>query len=125
MHVGHRVRRRRLRLGISQKELGAAVGVSFQQVQKYKSGANRIGASRLQQIATVLQAPPSYFFEQMPKGETPAVLPETPLTGFAPDQEQAQLATAFGRIADEHVRKSILRMVIAVGSVNRRSSTLK
>ena len=67
-HVGARVRMRRMMLGMSQEKLGDGLGVTFQQVQKYEKGANRIGASRLQQIARILQVPESFFFEGAPNG---------------------------------------------------------
>src|SRR6187402_3203133 len=62
-HVGSRVRMRRMMLGMSQEKLGDALGLTFQQVQKYEKGTNRIGASRLQQISLILQVPVSFFFE--------------------------------------------------------------
>ncbi len=62
-HVGRRVRMRRMMLSLSQEKLGDAIGLTFQQVQKYEKGSNRISASRLQQIALVLQVPPEFFFE--------------------------------------------------------------
>src|SRR5512140_2372246 len=65
-HVGARVRIRRVMRGMSQKKLGDALGLTFQQVQKYEKGANRIGASRLQQISNILQVPVSFFFEGAP-----------------------------------------------------------
>ena len=65
-HVGSRVRMRRMMLGMSQEKLGDALGLTFQQVQKYEKGTNRIGASRLQQIAHILQVPVSFFFEGAP-----------------------------------------------------------
>ena len=65
-HVGSRVRMRRMMLGMSQEKLGDALGLTFQQVQKYEKGANRIGASRLQQISLILQVPVSFFFEGAP-----------------------------------------------------------
>src|SRR5579884_3539019 len=65
-HVGSRVRMRRMMLGMSQEKLGDAIGLTFQQVQKYEKGSNRIGASRLQQIALILQVPVSFFFEGAP-----------------------------------------------------------
>ena len=65
-HVGARVRMRRMMLGMSQEKLGDALGLTFQQVQKYEKGANRIGASRLQQISHILQVPVSFFFEGAP-----------------------------------------------------------
>src|SRR6201746_2552328 len=65
-HVGARVRMRRMMLSMSQEKLGDALGLTFQQVQKYEKGANRIGASRLQQISQILQVPVSFFFEGAP-----------------------------------------------------------
>ena len=67
-HVGARVRMRRLMVGMSQGKLGEALDVTFQQVQKYEKGANRIGASRLQQLARVLEVPPAFFFDGAPLG---------------------------------------------------------
>jgi transcriptional regulator with XRE-family HTH domain len=66
VHVGQRVRLRRTLLGLSQEKLGAAVGLTFQQIQKYERGANRIGASRLYEFSKILDVPVSYFFEEMP-----------------------------------------------------------
>src|SRR5712664_3195721 len=65
-HVGARVRMRRMMLGMSQTKLGEALGLTFQQVQKYEKGTNRIGASRLQHISHILQVPVSFFFEGAP-----------------------------------------------------------
>ena len=67
-HVGNRVRMRRMMLGISQEALGEALGVTFQQVQKYEKGKNRVSASRLQHISQVLQVPVPFFFEGAPGG---------------------------------------------------------
>jgi transcriptional regulator with XRE-family HTH domain len=66
-HVGSRVRMRRIMLAMSQEKLGAALGLTFQQVQKYEKGTNRIGASRLQQISQILQVPVAFFFEGLPR----------------------------------------------------------
>src|SRR5256885_4646469 len=71
VHVGARVRLRRTLLGMSQEKLGDAIGLTFQQVQKYERGANRIGASRLYDLSRVLDVPVSYFFEEF--GETSPV----------------------------------------------------
>ncbi|MGH6853068.1 MAG: helix-turn-helix domain-containing protein, partial [Methylocella sp.] len=68
-HVGGRVRMRRVMLGMSQEKLGDALGLTFQQVQKYEKGTNRIGASRLQQISRTLDVPPAFFFEGAPSFE--------------------------------------------------------
>src|SRR5262245_56733470 len=66
-HVGSRVRMRRLMLNLSQEKLGDALGLTFQQIQKYEKGTNRIGASRLQQISGILQVPVAFFFEGAPR----------------------------------------------------------
>src|ERR1700730_13493079 len=76
-HVGSRVRMRRMMLSMSQEKLGDALGLTFQQVQKYEKGTNRIGASRLQQISLILQVPVSFFFEG-----APSVPSATRLEGF-------------------------------------------
>src|SRR5262252_3005385 len=70
-HVGRRVRMRRLMLAMSQEKLGDALGLTFQQVQKYEKGANRIGASRLEQISHILQVPIEFFFEGAPNALAP------------------------------------------------------
>src|SRR5436189_681918 len=75
VHVGSRVRLRRMMLGMSQEKLGESLGITFQQIQKYEKGTNRIGASRLQHIARVLTMPVSYFFEGAP-GMAAALMPE-------------------------------------------------
>src|SRR5690242_21949001 len=67
-HVGSRVRMRRMMLGMSQEKLGAALGLTFQQVQKYEKGTNRIGASRMAQISETLQVPVAFFYEGAPSG---------------------------------------------------------
>src|SRR5215212_7547401 len=71
-HVGSRVRMRRMMLSMSQEKLGDALGLTFQQVQKYEKGTNRIGASRLQQIANILQVPVAFFFEGAPNAGAPS-----------------------------------------------------
>ncbi len=69
IHVGQRVRRRRWMLGMTQQQLGEAVGIKFQQIQKYETGMNRVSASRLYDIATALDVPVSFFFEGVTEGE--------------------------------------------------------
>lgn len=81
VHVGSRVRLRRMMLGMSQEKLGDALGITFQQIQKYEKGTNRIGASRLQHIARVLTIPVSFFFEDAPGSEGAAS--PSPMTEFA------------------------------------------
>src|SRR5688572_2571155 len=86
-HVGARVRMRRMMLGMSQEKLGDALGLTFQQVQKYEKGANRIGASRLQQIAHILQVPVAFFFEGAPNvpGQQTSGTGEAPSPAYVAD----------------------------------------
>src|SRR6266705_1233356 len=101
-HVGSRVRMRRMMLGMSQEKLGDALGLTFQQVQKYEKGTNRIGASRLQQISHILQVPVAFFFEGAPHEqgelhgslEAPSPVPAY-VTEFLATSEGLALVTAF------------------------------
>jgi transcriptional regulator with XRE-family HTH domain len=118
-HVGSRVRMRRVLLGMSQEKLGEALGLTFQQVQKYEKGTNRIGASRLQNICKILQAPPSFFFEGAPSGfvEEPveAGFADLPPTAFVSDfvstAEGLQLNRTFARIRSAKVRRKVIELV--------------
>ncbi|VFU09377.1 Uncharacterized HTH-type transcriptional regulator Smed_0045 [Methylocella tundrae] len=123
-HVGSRVRMRRVILGMSQEKLGEALGLTFQQVQKYEKGANRIGASRLQQISRTLDVPPAFFFEGAPSFESPPA-PEQRLgvaedanpsyvADFLSTAEGLHLNMAFSRIHDPKVRKRIIDLVSAL-----------
>src|SRR5271165_61481 len=104
-HVGSRVRMRRMMLGMSQEKLGDALGLTFQQVQKYEKGTNRIGASRLQQISQILQVPVAFFFEgaptlhPSPDGTTPAPSP-TYVSEFLATSDGLALTKAFMRIKE-------------------------
>jgi transcriptional regulator with XRE-family HTH domain len=107
--IGARVRARRASLGMSQERLGAALGITFQQVQKYERGTNRISASRLHAIATVLGTEVSYFFGDQ-------VTPTDHPIGFLPkaaahEDELVALACAFTSISDPDVRRVILNLV--------------
>jgi transcriptional regulator with XRE-family HTH domain len=119
VHVGSRVRLRRMMLGMSQEKLGEHLGITFQQVQKYEKGTNRIGASRLQHIARVLTTPISFFFEDAP-GEVTAVpgLAESEPAGYLMDflssSDGIQLNRAFVRIKDARVRRRLIDLVRAV-----------
>jgi transcriptional regulator with XRE-family HTH domain len=115
-HVGAKLRMRRLLLGLSQTKLGQALEVTFQQIQKYEKGANRIGASRLQQLARVLDVAPAYFFEGAPHAETPTGgFAEAPDSNYVVDflatNEGLQLNRAFAQIRDPKVRKRIVELV--------------
>lgn len=116
-HVGSRVRMQRILMKMSQEKLGEALGLTFQQVQKYEKGTNRIGASRLQQISKTLNVPPSFFFEG-----APSALPATG-EGFAEESssqyvvdflstaEGLHLNRAFARIKDPKVRKRVIDLI--------------
>lgn len=109
IHVGQRVRVRRKMLGLSQTQLGKELGVTFQQVQKYERGTNRIGSSRLFRIATALDVPVSYFFEGADIGEASASVAVEASDGNAFEKQETQeLVEAYYRIDDERVRKKVL-----------------
>ncbi len=107
---------RRIMLGMSQEKLGEALGLTFQQVQKYEKGTNRVGASRLQQISEILQVPVSFLFEGGPsgiasaggfsEGTSPAYVSD-----FLATSEGLALTRAFTRISDAKLRRSIVEMV--------------
>jgi transcriptional regulator with XRE-family HTH domain len=130
IHVGSRVRLRRTLLGMSQEKLGEAIGLTFQQVQKYERGANRIGASRLFDLSQVLDVPVSFFYDDMPvelAHPTPAEyasrlggLAEEP-TGFDSDllsrRETIDLIRAYFAIPDTQVRKRVYELAKALAAV--------
>jgi transcriptional regulator with XRE-family HTH domain len=125
VHVGSRVRLRRMLMGMSQEKLGGAVGLTFQQIQKYERGANRIGASRLFEMARVLDVPVQYFFDEMPaepaasdyrpmSGELEAPTPQTeqdPLN----KRETLELVRAYYRIPDAQIRRRLFELAKALG----------
>lgn len=124
IHVGSRVRLRRTLLGMSQKKLGAAVGLTFQQIQKYERGANRIGSSRLYQFAQVLDVPVSFFFDDMPE-EISRSQPGASLgsaENFQQDQfarrETLELVRAYYKIRNPAVRKRVFELTKAVAGVS-------
>jgi transcriptional regulator with XRE-family HTH domain len=116
-HVGSRVRMRRMMLSMSQEKLGDALGLTFQQVQKYEKGTNRIGASRLQQISHILQVPVSFFFEGAPNGQVDSVggMAEAPSPSYVSDflatSDGLALTKAFMRIKNNKVRRRIVDLV--------------
>jgi len=116
VHVGSRVKLRRTMLGLSQEKLGEALGITFQQIQKYEKGSNRIGASRLQQISEILETPVAFFFEDAPgSGDVGAGFAEdnssTYVVDFLSSNEGLQLNKAFVKIKDPAVRKKIIDLV--------------
>lgn len=124
VHVGSRVRMRRMLIAMSQEKLGDSLGLTFQQVQKYEKGSNRIGASRLYQIARVLGVPISFFYEGLSgDGEGGGEIDQAEADqsafelGMLSSSEGIQLNSAFFSIRDPKVRKKILDLVKALGAV--------
>ena len=133
-HVGTRMRQRRTLLGMSQTRLGDAVGRTFQQVQKYERGANRVGSSRLYEFAKALDVPVSYFFDEMPgnvlagrpmaarvkkgggfgEAGTPFAVEKDPLI----KRETLQLVRAYYKIREPSVRKRIYELVKTMGAAS-------
>lgn len=128
VHVGTRIRLRRTLLGMSQERLGEALGLTFQQVQKYERGVNRVGASRLFDLSRVLDVPISFFFDDMPDslsanfGGPPSRrssgLPDSN-DPFGDDtlsrRETLELVRAYYRITDPSVRKRVFDLIKSMG----------
>ena len=142
VHVGKRLRLRRTLLGMSQERLGELLGLTFQQVQKYERGVNRIGSSRLFELGQILDVPVSFFFDDMPRNESagPASIglgglggPPRPSFGLAEagaafehdlddglsldKRETLELIRAYYRIADPAVRKRLFELTKALGNL--------
>jgi transcriptional regulator with XRE-family HTH domain len=116
-HVGSRVRMRRLMVNLSQEKLGEKLGLTFQQVQKYEKGMNRIGASRLQHIAEILAVPVAFFFEGSPATVVPGLAEsdQPPLMNeFLATSEGLQLNRAFLKIRDARIRRRVVELVAAM-----------
>jgi transcriptional regulator with XRE-family HTH domain len=110
-HVGSRVRMRRMMLGMSQEALGGALGLTFQQVQKYEKGVNRVSASRLQHMSQILQVPVPFFFEGAPGGAEGAPGVPTYVNEFLATSDGVALTKAFTRIGDVKLRRLIVHLV--------------
>lgn len=112
-HVGARIRMQRMVRGFSQTELGKAVGVTFQQVQKYEKGKNRVSSSRLQRIANALKVTPDFFFEATPakKAGTFGANERTFIDEFISSRDGIALSQAFTKIRDANMRRSIVLLV--------------
>jgi transcriptional regulator with XRE-family HTH domain len=136
IHVGSRVRQRRMLLGYSQEKLGDALGLTFQQVQKYERGANRIGASRLFDLSRVLDVPVAYFFDEMNQGvaECTSVGSGVRLAVVSDEQENGpdgadadpmmrretlELVRAYYRISDLSVRRRVFELAKALANVSQ------
>ena len=112
VHVGKRVRQARLAKGLSQGALGKSLGVSFQQVQKYESGANRIGSSRLWDISVILDTPIEFFFEGL-KGDAAHGARVREAVDRPMTRRTIQLAEAINRLRDENAKIHFLRLIQA------------
>ena len=119
---GSRIRLRRTMLGMSQEKLGDSLGITFQQIQKYEKGTNRVGASRLQNISAILNVPVAFFFEDAP-GDPSTGQPglseasnSNYVVDFLSSSEGLQLNRAFVKIQDSKVRRKIVDLVKALGS---------
>lgn len=122
IHVGNRLRVRRIQLGLTQEKLAGLLGLTFQQVQKYEHGTNRVSASRLYEIAIVLKVPITYFYENL-AGETPAFegmgeSAQEPIEGQdelsasnLTSRETIELVKAYYRVTDPKKRKRILDLI--------------
>ncbi len=128
LHVGARVRLRRTLLGMSQEKLGSSIGLTFQQIQKYERGANRVGASRLFDIARVLDVPIQFFFEGMP--EEPQTMEYKPAESGDPQpevppeqdpmvrRETLELVRAYYRIPDANLRRRLFEFAKALANLS-------
>jgi transcriptional regulator with XRE-family HTH domain len=123
VQVGSRVRLRRNMLGLSQEKLGEAIGLTFQQVQKYERGANRIGASRLHELSRVLDVPVSFFFDDTDPVRAPAIpggFAEPAAEGFDSDplrrRETVELIDAYFTIEDQAVRRRLFELARALAA---------
>jgi transcriptional regulator with XRE-family HTH domain len=119
-HVGSRVRMRRMLVGMSQEKLGDALGITFQQIQKYEKGTNRIGASRLHQIARVLGVPIEFFYEGAPQIEGATGMAESPSPAYVADflstAEGLDLMKAFMGIKERRIRRRLVDLVRVLAS---------
>ena len=124
IHVGSRIRMRRTLLGLSQEKLGDALGLTFQQVQKYERGANRVGSSRLYEISRILDVPISFFFDEMSGDVSNAgtVAAVEPVEGSQRDplarRETLELVRAYYRIDDPRVRKRVFELMKSIAAEN-------
>ena len=118
-YVGKRIRMRRMQSGLSQSQLGNALGITFQQVQKYEKGSNRVSASKLQTMANFLKVPVSFFFEggpTEPNGKKSATSPEFTFADLLSTSDGVALCTAFDKIESRAVRKAVVALIETLAS---------
>ncbi len=127
VHVGSRVRLRRMLVGFSQEKLGRSMGLTFQQIQKYEKGVNRIGASRLYKLSQVLDVPVGFFYEGMNQMEGSAIpgmaeeKSEEFLYEFLNTRDGLELNRAFVKVSDASIRKSVIDLVRSLGRANSKT----
>ena len=130
VHVGQRLRQRRMLVGMSQEKLGDSVGLTFQQIQKYERGTNRMGASRIFRFAQILSVPVSYFYDEMAaslvderragfaeRGQSPLQDEEMPGDDLLQRRETLDLVRAFYKISDPKQRRKVLELIKAMATV--------
>lgn len=124
VHVGNRVRMRRMLIGMSQEKLGEKLGLTFQQVQKYEKGSNRVSASRLHHMAEILNVPVQYFFDDLPEGSRRGASDGFEESGepgaimsFLSTSEGVQLTRAFSDIPDSDVRRRLVDLVKSIAAL--------
>ena len=122
-YVGSRVRMRRLMLSMSQEKLGEKLGLTFQQVQKYEKGTNRIGASRLQHIAQILKVPVAFFFEGVSGKQSEDGSSKAPVADYVSDflssSDGLALTKAFTNIKDSKLRRRVVDLVEEIAGEQR------
>lgn len=135
IHVGSRIRQRRTLLGMSQQKLGESIGLTFQQIQKYERGTNRVGSSRVFQLSRILDVPVAYFFEEIGSDianrgrhhsmghATPA--PETDERDPLTKRETLELVRAYYKIIDPRIRKRLFELTKTLGAASQKTPPAK
>ena len=129
IYVGSRLKMRRTLLGLSQQKLGQKLNLTFQQVQKYERGANRIGASRLFELSRILDVKPAFFFEEMPSNDGQAQGLQEPSDEFKHEflgkRETLELVRAYYKIDNLEVRKRVFDVIKALAADDEENNTIK
>ena len=115
-HIGSQIRARRIAIGMSQEKLGDLLGLTFQQVQKYEKGMNRVGASRLLEIATILQVPVTYFYEGLSPEKSKVSIEEKTASLLLATMEGQRLIKAFSRIESPEFRRKVVELVEVISN---------
>ena len=115
-HIGSQIRARRIAIGSSQEKLGDLLGLTFQQVQKYEKGMNRVGASRLLEIATILQVPVTYFYEGLSPEKSKVSIEEKTASLLLATMEGQRLIKAFSRIESPEFRRKLVELVEVISN---------